>query len=163
MGRPVEINWVIVNKNGTSTLTKAGTGTLILCASNIYTGTTFVANGTLKLGVNNAINSTNQVEVAGGGTFDLAGHTQSLGTGSNGGLIIANNTIGTATVTSSLPGGVLTLNTNDNGNFSNMLYTGQLALVIRDPGAVIISNLATRSTAFPANRCPATASSPSTN
>ena len=134
-GGPLTINSVIVNKNGTSTLTKAGTGTLILSASNTYTGTTFVANGTLKLGVNNAINSTNQVEVAGGGTFDLAGHTQSLGTGSNGGLIIANNTIGTATVTSSLPGGVLTLNTNDNGNFSNMLYTGQLALVIRDPGA----------------------------
>ncbi len=61
------INSIIANRNGASTLTKAGPGTLVLGATNTYTGTTYVEGGILKLGVNNAINTTNSVQVSGGG------------------------------------------------------------------------------------------------
>ncbi|MGH8095283.1 MAG: beta strand repeat-containing protein, partial [Chthoniobacterales bacterium] len=63
------INSVIANGTGTSTLTKAGTGTLALGAQNTYTGITYVNGGTLL--ANNATSSTGSgaVMVNTGGTL----------------------------------------------------------------------------------------------
>ncbi|MCX7008140.1 MAG: autotransporter-associated beta strand repeat-containing protein, partial [Kiritimatiellaeota bacterium] len=48
-------------------LTKAGAGILVLGGTNTYTGGTTINNGTLRLGVFNALLSTGVVTVAGGG------------------------------------------------------------------------------------------------
>ncbi len=77
------INSVIANGNGNSTLTKAGTGTLILGGNNTYSGTTFVNAGTLL--ANNATASTGSgaVQVNNSGTLG--------GTGKITGAVTLNN------------------------------------------------------------------------
>jgi autotransporter-associated beta strand protein len=47
--------------SGSGTLTKTGTGTLTLSSANTYTGGTAIRNGTLKLGVTNALPTTTTV------------------------------------------------------------------------------------------------------
>jgi autotransporter-associated beta strand protein len=59
-------------------LTKAGSGTLLLLSTNLYTGTTTVSNGTLRLGINNALTATNSMTLA-GGTLDAGSTTNTLG------------------------------------------------------------------------------------
>lgn len=50
--------------SGTGSLTQAGTGILTLSNVNTYTGATTISNGTLKIGVDGAINSTSGVTLA---------------------------------------------------------------------------------------------------
>ena len=67
--------------NTVASLTKSGTGTWTLSSVNTLTGPTLVSNGTLKLGINNAIPAANTfglVSVGGTATFDLNGFNQSL-------------------------------------------------------------------------------------
>jgi fibronectin-binding autotransporter adhesin len=60
-------------------LTKLGEGTLILSNNtNAYTGGTTVKEGTLRLGITNAIPTGTVVRVEPDGTFDLAGYSQTL-------------------------------------------------------------------------------------
>ena len=89
---------------GGSQLFKTGAGTLVLGVVNTYSGQTNVNGGTLRLGVANAIASPNVAVV--GGTFDLAGFNESLGTnaptftlGNSGtaGAIVGSGTITTGT------------------------------------------------------------------
>lgn len=71
--------------------TKAGEGKLTLGA-NEYTGSTTVAQGTLELTAANQLNAGTGLTVAGGGTLDLAGHSQTVGA-----VTLTNGTItGTA-------------------------------------------------------------------
>jgi len=67
--------------NGNSSLTKIGPGTLVLSASNTYTGNTFINAGTLTLNGAGAINSSPTVSVASGATFNVlsSGFTVSSG------------------------------------------------------------------------------------
>ncbi|MFT3788660.1 MAG: autotransporter-associated beta strand repeat-containing protein [Tepidisphaeraceae bacterium] len=128
------IGSVIANGNGASQLTKAGDGTLILAGNNTYTGITNITKGTLKLGVNNAINpgTSQDVQVSGGAKFDLNGFNQTVRN-----VNLVSNTLGTAEVTnSSATPSTLTMNmtANNTGN-SNILFSGNLALVVRAPGA----------------------------
>ena len=71
------INSNIVDGNGASTLTKAGSGVLVLGGANSYTGTTFVEAGTLAYGANNVI-STGPVTVL-GGTLNIDTYSDSVG------------------------------------------------------------------------------------
>ena len=114
-------------------ITKSGTGTLTLSGSNSNTGTTVLSAGTLKLGVSNVLTSTGTINFSASSTgiLDLAGFTQTTGNFS-----AATNTAGNAgTVTSSVNGGNLTINTgNTNGGaFSQTAFTngtGTLALTL---------------------------------
>jgi len=65
--------------NNTGALTKTGTGILTLNAANGYTGTTTVNAGELRWGVNNAL-STGNLTVNNGGTVNMNGFTDTVGT-----------------------------------------------------------------------------------
>ena len=65
---------VVLVPNTSGGLTKLGAGTLTLSGVNTYTGTTMVADGTLKLGLANALPPNAPVTLA-GGTLDLGGFT----------------------------------------------------------------------------------------
>ena len=60
-------------------LTKIGSGTLTLSATNTYTGGTTVTGGTVALGANNTLASTGNVTVN-GGIFDVATFNNTVGT-----------------------------------------------------------------------------------
>ncbi len=60
-------------------LAKAGPGTLILAAANTYSGTTRVNQGTLSLGLPNALATSSNL-ILGGGKFDTGGNGQVMGT-----------------------------------------------------------------------------------
>ncbi len=101
--------------SGTGGLTKAGSSTLTLSGTNIYTGTTLINSGTLQAGIANAISSSSPLDLANtsGAIFDLNNFNQSVGTLSGGGASGGNITLGTATLTV------------DQG--SNQTYTGVIS------------------------------------
>lgn len=64
--------------NRVGALTKTGAGALLLSSTNLYTGTTTVSNGTLRLGINNTLRAANHVTLA-GGALDVGSTTNTLG------------------------------------------------------------------------------------
>jgi autotransporter-associated beta strand protein len=110
-----------VGNNGQSTtysgtlsnggLTKAGSGTLTLSAANIYTGTTTVSAGVLRLtGGNDRLSTSGPIALA-GGTLDLGGNTQATSgavtfSGASG---LTSGTLTVTNNTSLIPTGTLTL------------------------------------------------------
>lgn len=89
---------VISNGTTADSLTKAGTGTLILNGVNTYSGTTKVENGTLTLGASGTISGSLVLGVSGGTTGTLDVTAKSTFTQAN---IAGSGTvnIGTGTVT----------------------------------------------------------------
>jgi fibronectin-binding autotransporter adhesin len=73
------INGVI---SGTTSLTKDGTGSLVLNAANNYSGTTTISAGTLALGTSGSIASTT-ITVGSGATLDLTAKTSGYALGSS--------------------------------------------------------------------------------
>ena len=94
--------------DGTSTLTKAGPGTLILSGINTYTGQTYVNGGLLSIGAANNISSAN-LNINGGGIEALESFTlPTLYIGSDGATLNATGS------------NVLTVgSTSGTGNYSN--------------------------------------------
>jgi fibronectin-binding autotransporter adhesin len=102
---------VIFDAPGAMSLTKAGTGTMILSGDNSYTGGTTISAGTLQLGdggtsgsivgnvANNGIFAVNRSDVfTFGGLISGTGAFQQNGTGTT--IFTANNTYGGATTVS---------------------------------------------------------------
>jgi autotransporter-associated beta strand protein len=81
--------------SGSGSLYKEGTGTLTLAGANTFTGITYIANGTLRVGASNVLPNNMRVYVSPGATFDL--NNTSLALGSLGGR--GNVTLGTGTLT----------------------------------------------------------------
>jgi autotransporter-associated beta strand protein len=108
-------------------LAKLGAGVLTLSGKNSYNGTTVISNGTLRLGVANAITNTGSVRVE-GGIYDLNGFivtngTVTLNSGSiiNGSLNASSFTLSdSGTLLANLDGGTLT----KMGSGNAILYGG---------------------------------------
>ena len=85
----VTFSGIIQNPTGVTTpgsVTKSGAGIVIFSGANTYTGSTTVNDGTLRLGLNNAVPTASTVVVSSGGTLD------------NGGFTLAGNGIATLSV-----------------------------------------------------------------
>ncbi len=95
-------------------LTKQGAGTLTLLNTNTYTGVTVVEDGTLKLGVADALLSANTVMVSSDAVFDVNGKAQTLA-GIGGGGMVTN--ISELTVTDVITPG-------DTGSYGTLTLSG---------------------------------------
>jgi fibronectin-binding autotransporter adhesin len=80
---------------GSSALTKADTGTLVLSGANTYTGATKINAGTLQLGANNVLSNSTAVTVASGATLNLNNFTDTIGSLAGSGVV----TLGSGTLT----------------------------------------------------------------
>ena len=99
----ITISSTITGANRKLTLAGSGTGTLLLSASNTYSGTNTLNNATSvwKLGHANALGANGNALVMTTGTLDLASFSPTIGSLSGGGGRITNSTASTtATVTS---------------------------------------------------------------
>ena len=110
--------------SGTGNLTQNGSGNLTLNSANTYTGATTINAGTLALGASNSIASTSNLNVA-GGTFNLAGFNQALGSITGSGNI-------------TLGAGTLTTNSSSSTTFSGVI-SGSGGLTKNGSGALTLS------------------------
>ncbi len=111
--------------SGTGSLTKAGSGTLILGAANTYTGNTTISTGALRITNPLALQSTT-VHIA-GGSLDLNGLAASVGGLSGSGTV-------------DLQGTVLTLGgANDDSTFSGNIVSSSGVASVEKVGAGIIN------------------------
>ena len=119
------INPFLGRITGPGSLTKIGASTLTLAGTCTYAGTTTVSNGTLKLGLANAITNTGAINVA-GGTYDLGGFTVT-----NGAVAISAGTVANGTLFGS------SYTCTDAGIFSAGL-AGSAALSKGGPGTLAL-------------------------
>jgi autotransporter-associated beta strand protein len=119
---------------GTTSLLKAGDGTLILGGANTYTGNTSISAGVLQLGASNALSTAGTVTVASGnstfGTLDLHGFNQSVAAlGNSAGTLPGRITNQLASTTS-----ILSVTGNSNGTFSGNILDGAGAVALSKSG-----------------------------
>ena len=93
---------VIQNNTTASSITKTGAGTLVLGASNTYTGDTIINSGRLEVNNNERIHNSSDL-IVNSGTFDLNNRTETVGglqgaggvvTGGSSGRLIVNQSEG---------------------------------------------------------------------
>ena len=113
--------------SGAANFTKGGAGSLTLSGSNTYSGNTFVAGGTLRLGAANVIPNSSTVDLASGTTLQLNGQAETLAA-----------LTGTGTVDSASAGGALTVGSSNSFTFGGSI-TGSTALTKVGTGDAILT------------------------
>ena len=122
----------VIGGAGTS-LTKLGSGTLMLSGANAYTGATNINAGTLALGAANRINDASAVTVASGATFDLGSFGETIGSLAGAGTVTKSG----ATASTLAVGG-----NNTSTTFSGVIQqtgTGALSLTKNGTGTLTLS------------------------
>ncbi len=94
-GQAVTLATSIQSSGGS--LTKTGTGTLILSGANTYNGSTTISQGTLQLGASNVIADASSMYIY--GTFDLNGNSDAVNGISQNGIITNSSTSSNSTLT----------------------------------------------------------------
>ncbi|MFD0895876.1 autotransporter-associated beta strand repeat-containing protein [Luteolibacter ambystomatis] len=131
--------------SGSGSLTKSGAGTLLLSATNTYTGTTTVGGGILT--VNGSL-STGVVTVQNGGTLSGTGTVGGASTVQNGGSLAPGSggigTLGTAAITLQ-SGAVLrwdlaATGSSDLVNATSLTFSGTPAVTLKLTGANPVAN-----------------------
>jgi fibronectin-binding autotransporter adhesin len=118
--------------SGEGGFTKVGGGTLTLTGSSIYTGTTTVNLGTLKLGSNSAIGAASGAIILGGGHLDLNGFSVTKDSvTSTLGADIYNNAASTTST--------LTLSSSVNSTFNGTLHDGLGVIAFTKSGSNVLS------------------------
>jgi autotransporter-associated beta strand protein len=119
--------------SGAGSVTKTGGGMLTLTGANVYTGTTTVSEGTLRLGTGGSLSSSSVVTIANGATFDFGATQQNLttigglGSGNYGGSLNVDINAD-ETATANLGGTTFALTKNGTGVLTlsgNLSYGGQ--------------------------------------
>ena len=93
-----------MTKTGAGTLTLAGSNTYAAVPGYSYTGLTWVREGTLAVGLPNAIAAASSLTVDSGATFDRAGFSQTVTNAAINGSVVNTGGGGVLTVTGTLSG-----------------------------------------------------------
>ncbi len=122
----------IQDSTGQVSLTKTGTGTLVLAGANTYSGGTLLNGGVLQVGGNSALGASTGALTLAGGTLDLHGYSPS--TGPLGGSGIIDNLVA---------GGSCNLTVNEGGPASTFSGTirntsGTVSLTVGANGALTL-------------------------
>ncbi|HZV36877.1 MAG TPA: autotransporter-associated beta strand repeat-containing protein [Verrucomicrobiae bacterium] len=140
-GGTLSYNGIISGSGGLEcgTSTTVGYGTLFLEGSNIYSGPTTIAAGTLELGINGALPSGTPLTIAAansvGGTFNMNGKSQTIGSLSSSPGI---NGTGTNTPTIDLTGQLTILQSN-NTTFSGLIAGSGGGLTLNGSGTLTLN------------------------
>jgi autotransporter-associated beta strand protein len=119
--------------SGAFTLTKSGSGTLLLSGSNSYSGATVVNAGVLQLGNTLALGATTGSLTVSAGTVNLDGYSPTVGALSGGsGALITTRVAGLVTLTESGSASTTYAGTLSDGS-------GQLALIKGGSGTLTLS------------------------
>jgi autotransporter-associated beta strand protein len=125
--------------SGTGTLTQAGTGTLNLNVAQLYTGATTVRQGTVTLGIDNALPTGTSLVLgqrATAGTLDLGAYNQTMGSlGVSSTNSVATNTITVGVGQTLAIAGALTVGLNSGTNSHTHLR-------IEGGGSLVVTNAA---------------------
>ncbi len=126
-----------IANGGTISLTKTGTGTLILTGTGSYTDGTTINGGTIQLGANNALGTTGPVTLANtaGVVLDLNGYNQTIGSLSGGGTSGGNVTLGS---------GILTVGDSTSTTYAGVI-SGTGSVVKQGDGTLVLTGTNTYS------------------
>jgi fibronectin-binding autotransporter adhesin len=128
----VSLTGAIGEAGGARSLTKTGAGTLLLGASNSFTGGTTISNGSLELGASERLADAGNVTLT-SGTFDLAGFTETINQFSV--TAAASVTAGTLNAT----GGYSFSNASSTVTVAAALGGGAAALTKSGAGTVVLT------------------------
>ncbi len=131
-------NFVGIIGTGTGTVTKDGTGTATYSNAMTYTGNTTVSNGVLAFAGNNALGTTNTINIASTGTIttNSAGVVQNPGSATYGTLSLGNNTDTVSMITGA---GLVSFGTSNTNSQLTLVGTGTFSGAFNGTGTLILA------------------------